>query len=156
MADAIDLNAVQFHGSPNVATWPITVTLEGVEFSPGERNGVRPIFNRNAVNARWPDVRPDNWEGDIQFCLWAFVKVNGVWHGGALHEFWSDRKGEPRVWTGAPFLENGVKGGPNWQENWVYRTDVYHPMHECTMALGAEVGFMLTSGDVRHPHNIHQ
>lgn len=161
MTDGIDLARVIWQNSPNVADWPATIDLQGVEFKPGTPSdgncGVRPIFNRAAVNVRWPDVRVwthnpetgkpnDPTDGWIQFTLWAFVKVGNRWYGAALHEFWSDRFGQARVWTGAPILTQ-------WGD-WVYRNQWGPEMQSYRPQAGDEIGFMLTAGDRRSPHNL--
>ena len=150
--DGIDLSRATFHGSPNAASWPIGVTLRAAEFAPGADKGVSPLFNRQEMNARWPDVTPPGWNGPIQFTLWVCVKVGG-WHCAGLLEFWGDRGGAPKVWSGAPWLERGVNGGLNWNENWAYRS-VWGPMTSYVPKLGDEVGFFLTAGDQRNPHDI--
>lgn len=150
--DGIDLSRASFHGSPNVSAWPVTVTLRAVEFQPGADKGVAPMFNRAEMNARWPNVRPPGWNGPIQFTLWACVRIGG-WHCAGLQEFWGDHAGPPRVWSGAPFLETGVHGKNNWQENWAY-DGRWGPMSGYVPMLGDEVAFFLTAGDQRNPHDI--
>lgn len=144
--DGIDLRDVQFRSSPNVADWPITVTLNGVEFKSGTAAmgntcGVRPIFDRTEMNARWPDVKPPDWTGAIQFTLWAFVRIGGVWYGAALQEFWSNRNGEPRIWSGAPILTQ-------WSD-WVYRNQWGPELEGYRPKVGDPIAFMLTAGDRR-------
>lgn len=162
MHDGIDLKTAQIHNSPkDVCDWPVGVELQGVEFKPGTPSdgncGVRPIFDRPALNGRWPDVRVwthnpetgrpnDPNDGWIQFTLWAFVKTGNVWRGAALHEFWSDRRGTARVWTGAPILTQ-------WSD-WVYRNQWGPEMQGYQPRAGDEVAFMLTAGDRRSPHNL--
>lgn len=144
--DGIDLSAAVWHGTPNVSGWPITVSLESVEFKPGRESdgntvGVRPIFNRPQMNARWPEVRPVGWEGTIQFTIAACVRPQSVWHCAGLHEFWSDRNGAPRVWTGAPILTQ-------WYD-WVYRGQWGSEMEAYRPKLGDEIVFGLIAGDRR-------
>lgn len=151
MTDGIDLKSVQWHGTPDISDWPITLDLQGVEFKAGSASdgntvGVRPIFDRGVMNQRWPDVRPDGWDGFIQFTIGAIVKVNGVWHGAGLHEFWSNRNGDARIWTGAPILTQ-------WAD-WVYRNQWGPEMESYRPAVGDEIGFFLVAGDRRSPHNI--
>jgi hypothetical protein len=66
------------------------------------------------------------------------VKMNGVWHGAAVHEFWKDR-----VWTGAPLLTQ--------YGDWIYPNpgSPWGEMGNYRPAVGDEVGFMATSGDLR-------
>lgn len=142
-ADTIDLREATYHESPNVSNWPVTVHLRGIEYAPGETRGVRPIFDRAQANAHWPDVliwpNPTNpLDGYIQFTLYMFVRVNGVWHGGGMIQFWGDRKGPPREWTGAPILTQ-------WKD-WVYWAPslaAHQPR------AGEEVAFMLVAGNRR-------
>ena len=143
--DGIDLCQAVYHSSPNICQWPITVTLETVEFKPGTAAdgntvGVRPIFDRQQMNAVWPDVRPVGWEGTIQFTLWACIKAD-VWHCAGLQEFWSDRNGPPRIWSGAPILTQ-------WHD-WVYRGQWGAEMERYRPTLGDEIVFGLIAGDRR-------
>lgn len=144
--DGYDLRSCVIHGSPNVAGWPITVPLVNVEFKSGTAAhgntvGVRPIFDRSLMNLRWPDVKPVGWDGYIQYTLWAFVFPNGKCHGAGLHEFWSNRNGAARVWTGAPILTQ-------WSD-WVYRNQWGSEMEQYVPRAGDPIGFMLTAGDRR-------
>jgi hypothetical protein len=144
--DGVDLSSAVYHGSPNVSRWPVTVVLQGVEFKSGRESdgntvGVRPIFDRAAMNSRWPDVKPVGWDGFIQYTFWACVRPSTVWHCAGLHEFWSDRNGAPRIWTGAPILTQ-------WSD-WVYRNQWGPEMETYRPQVGDEMAFLLTSGDRR-------
>lgn len=139
--DDIDLRSAVFHSSPDdVKNWPITVHLEGVEFKPGAATdgntcGVRPIADRT----RWPDLSVPGVTGPgdfLQFTLWVFVKVNDVWHGAGLQEFWRDRD-----WSGAPILTQ-------WFD-WVYRNQWGSEMEAYRPRAGDEIAFMVVAGDNR-------
>lgn len=161
MTDGIDLKSVQWHGTPDISDWPITLDLQGVEFKAGSASdgntvGVRPIFDRGVMNQRWQPYRvwPNNPEtgqpnppndGWIQHTLGAIVKVSGAWHGAALQEFWGNQYGDPRVWSGAPILTQ-------WRD-WAYR-DPWSALMSYQPREGDEIGFFLVAGDRRSPHNI--
>lgn len=142
-ADAFDLAQAQYYESPNVASWPAVVALRGVEYAPDPaRGGVKPLFERSAIS-RWPDVlvwsNPNNPnDGYIQFTLYAFVKIGDRWHGGGMHEFWGDRRGAPREWTGAPVL--------GYWNDWTYWAPT---LQQNPPRPGSEMAFMLVSGDRR-------
>jgi FG-GAP-like repeat len=143
--DAIDLRTVVYHASLNVSNWPITKVVTGVELKPGTREqgdvGVRLTlspYNHNMHADSWPDFIMWPPAGDLRWTLWLFVKMNGVWHGAAVHEFWKDR-----VWTGAPLLTQ--------YGDWIYPNpgSPWGEMGSYSPAAGDEVGFMATSGDLR-------
>lgn len=144
--DGIDLSQAAYHGSPDISRWPVTVALEAVELKSGRASdgntvGVRPVFDRATVNRRWPDVKPPGWEGFIQYTFWACVQPADRWHCAGLHEFWSDRNGSPRIWTGAPLLTQ-------WSD-WVYRGQWGPEMEAYRPREGDEIVFLLTAGDRR-------
>lgn len=150
MRDDIDLGAAVFYGPLNPATCAATVPLTGVEFQPGKSGGLRPIFQRPEMNARWPDVLVWPPKGYIQWTLCAGFQVGGQWHIGAMHEFWSDRNGPPREWTGAHPLELTDDGSRNnWQGNWAYARDRWGALAGYTPKVGDPMALVLVAGAVR-------
>lgn len=146
--DQINLQTAVLHSSFDVRGFAPTVTLTAIEFKRG--TGIWPIFTPRP--APWPSQVPPGWDGPIQYTLWAFVQVGGVWHGGAMLEFWADRDH-----TGANWLEpapDGPNAGlNNWQANWAYesRRPFLGAMCDYVPQAGDLVGFMLTAGDCRSP-----
>ena len=59
--DAINLNTVIIHNSPNVASWPATTTLSRLDLMP---SGAHVVFDRQSS---WPEVIPPGWSGGIRF-----------------------------------------------------------------------------------------
>lgn len=153
--DPLDLTTVAvLGGSVDPRTWPATVTLDAIEMLPGDvhdRTGIVPHVDREWMNARWPDVPafksdehgrplpPDRW-GYIQCTLWVIFRGAGLGPVLAMFpaiEFWSNRRGHPRIGTGA--LLN------NWR-NWSY----WVPEAAGREArVGDTFGFFLTAGDRR-------
>ena len=128
-----------------------TVQLSDIFHRPGDgQNGIKPIFNRDEVNNRWPDEIIPGWNGGhIQFTLGIIVKYEGKWHGIAPLEFWSDRKGAPREWTGQLI--------GNWH-NWSYNFETFpgraYPTESGVSGwsgpkVGDVVGFVMFAGDRR-------
>lgn len=153
--DGINLSQAVFHGL-NVASWAPTVTVTGVEFGMGASAGVRLLFNRSEVNRRWPDVVVWPPAGHIQWTLFACVRPNGTqWHCGGMHEFWSDRRGAPREWTGAALLENAANGRNNWPANWAY-DGRWGQMQSYLPRPGDEIGFFMVAGAVRPGSSDHR
>lgn len=153
--DGINLALATFHGL-NVASWAPTVTVTGVEFGMGASGGVRLLFNRSEVNRRWPDVVVWPPAGYIQWTLFACVRPNGTqWHCAGMHEFWSDRRGAPREWTGAALLENAANGRNNWPANWAYDAR-WGDMQSYLPRPGDEVGFFMVAGAVRPGSSDHR
>lgn len=143
--DAIDLNTVVYHASLNVASWPVTKTITQVDLKPGTRFqsdvGVRLTLNpyNPAMHAdQWPDFIMWPPAGDLRWTLWLFVKMNGVWHGAAVHEMWKDRP-----WTGAPLLTQ--------YGDWIYPNpgSPWGEMGNYVPQEGDEVAFMASAGDLR-------
>lgn len=153
--DGIDLSRAVFHGV-NVSSWAPTVTVSAVEFAPGASNGVRLHFNRQQANSRWPDVVVWQPGGTIQWTLFACVRPNGTqWQCAGMHEFWSNKRGAPREWTGAPLLESAGNGRNNWQANWAYDAR-WGDMRFYTPAAGHEIAFFMVAGAVRPGSSDHR
>jgi hypothetical protein len=148
MIDGIDLSTAILHGTLDPKVARITASFEAVEFATAVNEAVRPVVMPRPLP--WPSEIPPGWTGPIQFTLWAFVKIHGVWHGGAMQEFWSDR-----MWCGANWLlpapEGPMAGTNNWQANWAYDHGRWGAMCDYVPVAGDEVGFMLLAGDSR-PH----
>lgn len=145
--DAIKIDAVQFYSPIDPKQYAQTITLQGVEFRSGETFGVRFGFDRGQLNARWPDVVVWPPAGYIQWTLFAGFQINGVWHMGGYHEFWSDRNGPPRIWTGANPLEL-INGRTNWQANWSY-DNRWGALSNYTPRAGDQIALMMVAGSVR-------
>lgn len=133
--DAIDLRGAVYHaGSPNVADWPITARLEGVEFRdvhPGD-GGVRPL-----VSVPWGEVVPDGWDGPVTHSLWIFRQIGGRWHGACVLEFFRGK-----AWTGAPLNR--------FYAEWVNPGKGYGELEQLgNVRPGELVGFMVTAGSHR-------
>lgn len=114
------------------------------------------LFNRAQVNARWRDVVVWPPAGYIQWTLFACVRPNGTqWHCAGMHEFWSDRRGAPREWTGAALLENASNGRNNWPANWAY-DGRWGEMQFYTPRPGEEIAFFMVAGAVRPGSSDHK
>lgn len=150
MRDDIDLGAAVFYGPLNPATCAATVPLTGVEFKTGKGLGLRPLFQRPEMNTRWPDALVWPPKGYIQWTLCAGFQIAGQWHIGAMHEFWSDRHGPPREWTGAHPLEMNDDGSNNnWQGNWAYARDRWGALAGYIPKAGDRMALVLVAGAVR-------
>lgn len=141
--DQLDLSAAVIHASTDVRSWAIGPALTGVEFKDGTADqgntcGIRPVFDRERHG--WRNFTPPGWEGPLQFTLWIFVRVDGVWHGAGLAEFWKDRE-----WSG------DLIG--NWH-NWVYNTGWGPEIERNAPDVGEQIGVMVAAGDQRKPHDI--
>ena len=146
MRDAIDLSTCVLHGTLDPRAATITASLDAIEFATDVDKAVRPVHTPSPLP--WPSKVPPEWTGPLQFTLWAFVKIDGKWHGGAMQEFWQDR-----IWCGANWLlpapEGPNAGKNNWQANWAYDTGRWGDMCHYVPHEGDEIGFMLLAGDSR-------
>lgn len=142
MTDMIDLSKTKITNSPvEVRTWPATTDITSLSF--GVNGQTRVEFTKRYGPHRWPDVFPfpETPNDPIQFTLWLFLKLNGVWVGSGFQEFWNDRDG------------TGSSGDPDvpsvYHEHWYYGTR-WTPMEQHgPIPQGEPIAFMVTSGDAR-------
>lgn len=137
--DQLDLSQAQIVNSPDVRNWPQTATMTGISFDGGI---TRVNFTKKDGPDRWPDVTPPGWDGPIQYTLWLFLQVNGVWVGSGFIDMWNTRDG------------SGSSDDPDvpsvYHQHWYYGTR-WSPMQEHgPIKAGEPIGFMVTSGNARH------
>jgi hypothetical protein len=137
--DAINLNTVIIHNSPNVASWPATTKLSRLDLMP---SGAHAEFSAQSY---WPEVVPPGWSGGLQWTLWIVLNINGQWHASGCIEYW---KG---------LYESG---GPvsGYARDWYYDPIRWGPMAGHQPAPGEQVGFMVTAGDARNngPNSVNE
>ena len=154
MKDAIDINAIQFYSPVPVAGFASTVDLLGAEFATADNKGVRYIFDRAQVNAKWPDFTLPGWTGALQWTACAGFQINGKWHMAGLHEFWSDRGGAPREWTGAhPAVK--AEGKTHWEANWAYDRNRFGELTGVAPYEGLAMALMMVAGGARPGTSAH-
>lgn len=136
--DAFDLCQSQIVNAPNVCEWRATATVTALVFD-GATTKIE--FTKQDGIGRWPDVRPAGWDGDIQYTLWLFLKVNGRWTGSAFVEFWYGRE------------RSGEVGDPDvpsrYHVNYYYAARWAPLFGHGQIQPGESIGFMVTSGDAR-------
>lgn len=141
MSDGLDLSTVEIHNSQDVKSWPATAAITRLEF---RASGVHVEHTKNVGPGAWPNFRPAGWDGDLQYTLWMFLRINGQWHGAGGIQFWQtcDQNGGPPE---------------EFTKNWFYAADRWAPMTGHQPASGESVGFMVSAGDARgdgqHPVN---
>ncbi len=147
--DAVDFNSCQIFASPDeVKGWPITKKIVEVELK-GERtaaSGVRLVlspYNAGMNADSWPDFIMWPPAGDLRYTVWLFTFQGGVCRASGILEFWKDR-----VWTGAPLLTD--------YNSWVYKNpgSPWGAMGDYVPKVGDDIGFMVSSGDVRMNKNV--
>jgi hypothetical protein len=130
----IDLQNVIIHSSHDVRAWPVTATITRMEF---RATGVHVEHTKNVGPGAWPNFRPPDWQGDLQYTLWIFLLIRGQWHAMGGIQFWQDCD------------ENG--GPPEeFAKNWYYAADRWAPMTGHQPTRGEMVGFMVSAGDARN------
>jgi hypothetical protein len=134
MSDGLDLSTVEIHNSHDVRGWPATATITRIEFRP---RGVHVEHTKNVGPGAWPNFRPPEWDGDLQYTLWIFLHIGGRWHGMGGIQFWQacDQNGGPPE---------------EFAQNWYYAADRWAPMTGYQPQPGERVGFMVSAGDARN------
>ncbi len=132
--DALDFSAAVVYSSPaDIATWPITTSLDRLVMRPGSDAGLSFAF---AANQTWPDYTPPGWDGPIQYTVWAGVFVDGRWHIAGFIQMWRTRPS-----TGAPILSQ-------WRD-WAYDANRWGPMVDYRPKAGDRMLFFLSAGNAR-------
>jgi hypothetical protein len=138
MKDAFDIHTAQIVNAPDVRSWPITTAMTKVSF---DGSVSRFDFTKKDGMGRWPDVRPEGWDGDLQYTIWLFRKIHDRWVGSAFIQFWYGRDG-----SGDPHDPDVPS---KYHDHWFYGTR-WAPMNEGgPITPGEQIGFMVTSGNQR-------
>jgi hypothetical protein len=139
MADMIDPSTITVVNSPAALDWPATATITLLQF--GEQGQTRVEFTKRHGDGRWPDVFPPSFTGPIQFTLWLFRKVTGLWYGAGFIEFWESRDG------------SGSAADPDvpsrYHDHWFYGSAWSPIQNPGPIVAGEAIGFMVSSGDAR-------
>jgi hypothetical protein len=133
--DAIKINRLEIHNSPDVSGWPSTATITRVAFGD---DGVNVDFTKEDSADRWPDVLVFGSDGFIEFTLWMAVYLGGVWHASGVIEYWHGRTGDG----------GNVAKDRQIATNWFYDSR-WGPMSGYQPAEGELVGIFVTAGDAR-------
>jgi len=138
MTDMFDLTTAQIVNAPDVRTWPITTAITQVIF---DGTTTRVVFDKQDGPDRWPDVTPAGWSGPLQYTLWLFRQLNGVWVGSAFVQFWHGRaaSGDPRD----PDVPS------RYRANWFYAARWTPIFGSGLIVPGERIGFLVTSGNGR-------
>lgn len=138
MPDMLDLATADLVHCPDVRTWPATADITQVSF---DGSVTRINFTKKDGPGRWPDVRPPDWDGDLQYTIWLFLKIGGKWVGSAFVQMWYGRDG------------SGSPADPDvpslYHKNWFY-DQRWAPMPDHGQIVQGEmIGMMVTSGNAR-------
>lgn len=134
--DAINLALAKIVNAPDVATWPVTTALTGIDIG----LGVTSVdFTKKNGDGRWPD-QPFG-DGNLQYTLWLFRFIGGQWVGSAFIQFWFGRPG------------SGSAADPDvpsmYDQHWYY-AERWAPLFGSGKILDGEtIGFMVSAGNAR-------
>lgn len=130
--DMIDLSKAVIVNAPDVRAWTITAAMQSVAITPA--NTVLAFTKHFGANY-WPDVTPPGWTGPVQYTVWLFLRLNGVWTGSGFIQCWQDR--------------DGCGDAPSdYVVNWYY-PNAWYPMSGQPIAPGDTIGYMVTAGSAR-------
>ena len=124
---ALDLANVQFHGSPDVRSWPVTSEITELRLRPGT------LHLRHTREVEWPDVPYETTTQEST--LWVFVRIDGQWHATGAERIRPNQFDKPEP--------DRVS---QWIKEWLYNPQMWGPMANYVPAPGELVGFMLTAG----------
>jgi hypothetical protein len=133
--DTVDLHTVTVLAGPgDVADWPETATITGLDFHADADCCLRIDFTKKDGPDRWPDVTPPGWTGPVQYTVWAIFKLRDgrLVTAGAV-EFWHGKD----------------RSGGNPSELAAHWFDKVGDMRNHQPDAGEAVGFFLTAGDQR-------
>jgi hypothetical protein len=145
--DMIDPASIRIVNSfEDMARWPATVALTGLELAPGRGLVV------HADTERWPDFHLDNdpAAGLVRSTLCVGFQVDGQWVMSGFLNYWAHgtHEGHVRTDSGAHPLEIAPdKGINNWQANWAYGG--WGPLDSYVPKPGDLMAVMLAAGGTR-------
>ena len=134
----IDLSAARIVNAPDVRAWAETAIITKVSFDGAI---TRIEFTKQEGPDRWPEQTPPGWQGPLQYTIWLFLKINGLWVGSAFIQMWHGRDG------------SGTPSDPDvpslYHQHWYYGSR-WSPMQEHgPIRPGELIGFMVTAGNAR-------
>lgn len=135
--DMIDLSQAVIVNSPDVRGWTATAKITAIGISPGGPNigNTRIEFTKHTGFGCWPNVTPPKWEGPIQYTVWLFLKIAGVWTGAGFIQCWQDRDG----------CGDAIS---DYVNNWYYPS-AWNPMTGHVIQPGEQIAYMVTAGSAR-------
>jgi hypothetical protein len=134
VGDAFDIASAQLVDSPDVRSWPITTAITRIQVTP---DNTRLTFSKQNDPGRWPDTPTTPSMGPLQYTVWLFLNIAGVWVGAAFVEMW--------------FGRDGVGDAPSdFNKNWFYDAR-WAPMNgHGPIVPGEIIGMMVMAGDGRN------
>lgn len=144
MTDMIDLSTALFMSSPVVVAWPATRRITHVHCD--ARGGFVLTFDQPLPDSwKWksnPDVPTDN----VQFTVWAVVKVSGVWIAAGFVEMWQGRPMGDGSLPAIFAVNGGAPGYTNW---WGDVRRLWGSMSLYVPQPGDQIGLMVSAGNGR-------
>lgn len=139
--DDFDLHTAVIESSAaDIADWPITETITRIQEDPVGGFNITPTPALPAT-WKWP-FAGEGSSDNVQYTVWAFVKVGGVWHGAAFIQMWEGRSMTDGSLP-AIFTANGYK---NW---WGDVRHLWGTMSDYVPVAGDQIGFLLQAGNGR-------
>lgn len=133
MTDMLDLSRAQIvNPGPDVRAWPVAATITGLAL---RADGVHIDFT---TEQDWPDIVPPGWSGPLQYTLWLFLEINGVWIGSGIIQYW----------RGLDVNGGNVTADRQIARNWLYDSR-WGAMQGRQPAVGERVGFLVSAGNAR-------
>lgn len=142
MNDAINLDSVTILNAPGVRDWAVTTEISRIEAS---ADNVKFTFSKQDGPDRWPDTPDEPGMGPLQYTVWLFLNIGGMWFASAFIQMWFGRDG----------VGDGIM---NFTRDWTYDANRWGPMAGHTIQRGETIGFMVTAGNERndHPAALHE
>jgi hypothetical protein len=138
MNDAVNVEDLVFHSSPDPKLFRKTVNIKSISFDSNLGVG----FEIEPDN--WPNYVPPTWQGPITCTLWAGFYVDNLPHVAGFMQYWRGRQ-----WSGAPIMGVDVASGKlQWNVNWAY-DNRWAPLNHYVPVAGNKMIFFLTAGNAR-------
>lgn len=140
----IDLSTALFMSSPVVVAWPATRRITHVHCD--ARGGFVLTFDQPLPDSwKWksnPDVPTDN----VQFTVWAVVKMSGVWIAAGFVQMW---QGRPMGDGSLPAIFSVNGGAPGYTNWWGDVRRLWGTMSLYVPQPGDQIGLMVSAGNGR-------
>jgi len=143
MKDQIEPQALAIHHSPDVRSWPATVSITAIHETPS--GGFELFFDRPIPDSwKWPS-NPNVPSENFQYTVWFGARIAGAWHAAGFVQMWQGRDFKRSL----PPLFQDVDGAPGYTRLWGDVRQLWGELSTYTPVPGDALIIFVTAGNGR-------